>query len=173
MWLPATGTSDEELAELIEEARERILRGEPPVEPPLLRPRPRERRLPSLLEGLAVVAFAAVMLFVLLPDRGWSGLSSADQQRTERLLSQEAAEIAGHEVDVRCDASGQAVGIVQHADGVAEVGGRRALLDARDLLPPAPAPLRGRRRARSARPHVRSPSSPTRRGTCTASATRA
>ena len=128
VWLPATGKSDEELAELIEEARERIRRGEPPVEPPPLRPRPRQRRLPSLLEGFAVVAVAAVILFVLLPDRGWSGLSSAEQQRTERLLSEEAAEIAGHEVDVRCDASGQAVGIVQHADGVAEVGGRRALL---------------------------------------------
>ena len=132
VWLPATGTSDEELAELIEEARERILRGEPPVEPPLLRPRPRERRLPSLLEGLAVVAVAAVMLFVSLPDRGWSGLSSADQQRTlSGCCRRRLAEIAGHAVDVRCDASGQAVGIVQHADGVAEVGGRRALHDAR------------------------------------------
>ena len=128
VWLPATGKSDEELAELIEEARERLRRGEPPVEPPPLRPRPRQRRLPSLLEGIAVVAAAAVLLFVLLPDRGWSGLSSADQRRTERLLSEEAGAIAGHEVDVRCDASGEAVGIVQHADGVAEVGGRRSLL---------------------------------------------
>ena len=75
-----------------------------------------------------MVAVAAAILFVLLPDRGWSGLSSGEQLRTERLLSREAAEIAGHEVDVRCDAEGEAVGIVQHAEGVAEVGGRRALL---------------------------------------------
>ena len=29
---------------------------------------------------------------------------------------------------VRCDARGEAVGVVQHADGIAEVGGRNALL---------------------------------------------
>jgi hypothetical protein len=128
VWLPATGLSDEELAELIEEARERMRRGEPPVEPARLRPRPPRRRLPSLVESVVFVAAVAVLLFVLLPDRGWSGLSAADQRRTERLLSAEAAVIAGHEVDVRCDAAGEAVGVVQHADGIAEVGGRRALL---------------------------------------------
>jgi hypothetical protein len=128
VWLPATGRSDEELDELIEEARERLRRGEPAVEPPPLHPRPPRRRLRALLEGAAVVAAAAVILFVLVPDRGWSGLDSTEQLRTERLLSQEAAEIAGHEVDVRCDARGEAVGIVQHADGVAEVGGTDAYL---------------------------------------------
>ena len=128
VWLPATGKSDEELDELIEEARERLRRGEPAVEPPPLRPRPPVRRLPALLEGAAVVGATAVILFVLLPDRGWSGLESTEQLRTERLLSQEAAEIAGHRADVRCDARGEAVGVVQHAEGVAEVGGTDAYL---------------------------------------------
>lgn len=128
VWLPATGRSDEELDELIEQARERILRGEPPVEPPPLRPRPPRSRVPSLLEGAAVVGAAAVILFVLLPDRGWDGLSAGEQLRTEELLSRTAGEIAGREVDVRCDAEGKAVGVVQHADGIAEVGGTRALL---------------------------------------------
>ena len=129
VWLPATGRSDEELAELIEEARARLRRGEPPVEPPPLRPRgtPR-RRLLARLEGAAVVAAAAVLLFVLLPDRGWSGLDSAERLRTEELLSRLAGQIARHDVDVRCDAEGEAVGVVQHAEGIAEVGGRRALL---------------------------------------------
>ena len=128
VWLPATGKTDEELDELIEEARERVRRGEPAVEPPPLRPRPRARRLPALVEAAAVVGAAGVILFVLLPDRGWDGLESTERLRTERLLSQEAAEIAGHAVDVRCDARGEAVGVVQHADGVAEVGGRQAFL---------------------------------------------
>jgi hypothetical protein len=129
VWLPATGKSDEELDELIEEARERLRRGEPAVEPPPLRPRPPRRpSIRAALEGAAVVAVAGVILFVLLPDRGWSGLDSADQLRTERLLSREAAEIAGHDVEVHCDARGEAVGIVQHADGLAEVGGRNAYL---------------------------------------------
>ena len=128
VWLPATGKTDEELDELIEEARERVRRGEPPIEPPPLRPRPRARRLPALVEAAAVVGAAGVILFVLLPDRGWDGLESTERLRTERLLSQEAAGIAGHDVDVRCDARGEAVGVVQHADGVAEVGGRQAFL---------------------------------------------
>ena len=38
------------------------------------------------------------------------------------------ARIAGHEARIRCDGQGEAVGIVQHADGVAEVGGTNAFL---------------------------------------------
>ena len=44
------------------------------------------------------------------------------------MLSFEAARIAGHAADVHCDARGDAVGVVQHADGIAEVGGRNAYL---------------------------------------------
>jgi len=126
VWLPATGKSEAELLELIEEARERLRRGEPAVKPPVARPRPPRRRLLAPLEGVAAVAVAGLVLFVLLPDRGWNGLERDEQLRTERLLSDSAAAIAGHEADVRCDAEGQAVGVVQHSDGLAEIGGRRA-----------------------------------------------
>ena len=130
VWLPATGKTDEELEELIEESRERLRRGEDPVAPaadpvPSLAPR---RRLVPKLEGLAVLGGLAFVLFVLVPDRGWNGLDRADQERTESLLSAEASSIAGHEARVRCDAEGDAVGIVQHSDGVAEVGGANAFL---------------------------------------------
>jgi hypothetical protein len=92
-------------------------------------PRPAPaRRERSLWEGAAVLGLVAVLLFVFAPDRGWSTLSAEEQARTEARLSAEAARIAGHRADVRCDAEGEAVGIVQHADGLAQVGGTRAFL---------------------------------------------
>jgi len=47
--------------------------------------------------------------------------------RALRVL-REASLIAGHPAQVTCDDSGQQVGYVQDADGVAEVGGRQAYL---------------------------------------------
>ena len=73
------------------------------------------------MAGLVVLAVA---LFVL-PDRGWDS-STRPSRRAEARLSAEAARIAGHEARVHCDAEGEAVGIVQHADGLAEVGGTNA-----------------------------------------------
>ena len=95
----------------------------------MIRPRPPARdRLMARLEGIAVVAVLAFLLFVALPDGGWSGLDESDRDKTEALLSTEAARIAGHTARVRCDAGGDAVGVVQHADGLAEVGGTNAYL---------------------------------------------
>jgi len=131
VWLPVGGRSEEEVLELIEESRERLLRGEPAYEPrPAPAPPPRQRgpRRLARLEGLAVLGAVAFVLFVLLPDAGWDGLDESERARTEALLSSEAARIAGHDARVRCDAEGRAVGIVQHADGLAEVGGSNAFL---------------------------------------------
>jgi hypothetical protein len=92
------------------------------------RERPAPGWLPRLELGAAVAAVLTVLVFVLLPEGGWSSLDASEQARTERRLSTEAARIAGHRADVRCDARGEAVGVVQHADGIAEVGGTRAFL---------------------------------------------
>ena len=95
---------------------------------------PRERRAPRPASRLRlrtlVVAGLAVLALVLfvLPDRGWDGLDEAEQRRTEARLSAEAGRISGHAARVHCDAEGEAVGIVQHADGLAEVGGTNAYL---------------------------------------------
>ena len=80
---------------------------------------------------IVVVALLAALVFVLvfvLPDRSWGDLDESDRARTEARLSAEAARIAGHTARVHCDAEREAVGIVQHADGVAEVGGTNAFL---------------------------------------------
>jgi hypothetical protein len=92
------------------------------------RERPAQGWLPRLELALAVAAVLTVLVFVLLPDGGWSSLDSSEQARTEARLSAEAATIAGHRAEVHCDARGEAVGVVQHADGVAEVGGTNAFL---------------------------------------------
>lgn len=96
-------------------------------EAPWKPPAPR-RRLLSRLEGVAVLTALAVVLLVLVPERGWRGLDRADRTQTEALLSSEAGRIAGHAARVHCDAKGEAVGIVQHADGVAAIGGTDAYL---------------------------------------------
>lgn len=108
VWLPEGAESEEE------------------VEPPKP-PRPRAPLL-GRLEGVAVVAALAFVLLVLVPRGGWDGLGADDRARTEALLSVEAGRIAGHEASIHCDARGEAVGVVQHADGIAEVGGRNAYL---------------------------------------------
>jgi hypothetical protein len=131
LWVPAAGKSDEEVLQLIEEQREAMRRGEPgervPAELPVARARP-QRRLLARLEGVAVLGALAFVLLVLVPDGGWRDLDRADQEKAEERFSSEAAAIAGHQARVHCDAEGEAVGIVQHADGVAEVGGTDASL---------------------------------------------
>jgi hypothetical protein len=93
-------------------------------------PRPARRRAPLLgrLEGVAVLAALAFVLLVLVPRGGWDGVGADDRARTETLLSAEAARIAGHDTSIHCDARREAVGVVQHSDGIAEVGGRNAYL---------------------------------------------
>ncbi len=108
VWLPEGAESEEDVEE----------------------PRPPRSRASLLgrLEGVAVVAALAFVLLVLVPRGGWDGVNADDRSRTEALLSTEAARIAGHEASIHCDARGDAVGVVQHADGIAEVGGRNAYL---------------------------------------------
>jgi len=132
VWLPATGKTDAEIQELIEESRERLLRGEDVDDPhetqtPLSPPSRRRRLLPRL-EGLALLGVLAFVLLVLIPEGGWDGLDQIERDETEALLSSEARRISGHVARVHCDAEGEAVGIVQHADGVAEVGGSNPYL---------------------------------------------
>jgi hypothetical protein len=122
VWVPA-GADDEDQEYEAYDDEDDGAGHEEPASPPARR-RPRLARV----EGVIALAALGLALLLFLPDRGWRGLDDAAQARTERLLSEEASRIAGHEARIRCDAKGEEVGIVQHADGVAEIGGTNAFL---------------------------------------------
>jgi hypothetical protein len=87
-----------------------------------------EARPPDLryaLEAVAAVAVVAGLLYYASRPHGWDAVSAADRARAETVFSREASRIAGHPAQVGCDTSGEHVGFVQDADGVATVGGRQ------------------------------------------------
>jgi hypothetical protein len=81
-----------------------------------------------LAEALVAVAIVAGILFYASRPHGWNAVSDANRARAEAVFSREASKIAGHPANVVCDTSGAHVGIVQEADGAAQVGGRTAYL---------------------------------------------
>jgi hypothetical protein len=91
-------------------------------------PRVRRRVWSRLLGPALLLAAVGLIVWGVSVQRGWSALDSATHARVQRELSREARSIAGHPAQVICDTSGHHVGAVQEADGLAEVGGRRAWL---------------------------------------------
>ncbi len=86
------------------------------------------RYLRRLAEALAAIAIVAGILFYASRPHGWDAVSKANRARAEAVFSREATKIAGHPAGVICDTSGGHVGVVQDADGAAQVGGRVAYL---------------------------------------------
>lgn len=76
-----------------------------------------------LLVGLAVIGALALVFWFVEGRTGWDSLSVETRTEAQERFSAEASVIAGKPVRVRCDESGEYVGAVQHADGVAAVGG--------------------------------------------------
>jgi hypothetical protein len=90
---------------------------------------PRPRRVRSrLLQALVVLAVLGGVFWLDARGSHWQRLSSSARAATLAVLDREASRIAGHRATVICDTSGRHVGYVQDADGLAEVGGRRAWL---------------------------------------------
>jgi hypothetical protein len=127
LWIPYSGESDEEVDALIASARERPDEGAVVVETP------DERRLvwPAVrrfVTGLGVIGALALALWVVESRTGWDSLDGDTRAEAVARFSDEASRIAGKPVIIRCDESRDYVGLVQHADGVAAVGGDRAYL---------------------------------------------
>jgi hypothetical protein len=120
------GEAGDELDGPIADTREHAEPGYRPASPVFER---RGRRpMPQLLLGLAVIAALAAIVWATDRRGGWNGLDAETRAEAANRFSAEASRVAGHPVTIRCDDSGDYVGAVQHADGVAAVGGRLAYL---------------------------------------------
>ena len=129
LWIPYSGETDDELREIIDQAREGP---EEDVAAPTAEADPeRERvRLPlrRLVTGLGLIGALALIFWVVESRTGWNGLDESTRAEAAARYSEEASRIAGKPVTIRCDEAGEYVGAVQHADGVAAVGGELAYL---------------------------------------------
>jgi hypothetical protein len=128
VWIPYSGEQDEELAALIDQAREA-----PEEEAaPAVEPEPeRERLRPPLrrfVAGLGLIGALALTFWFVESNTGWNGLDVSTRAEATARFSEEASRVAEKPVTIRCDESGDFVGAVQHADGVAVVGGDLAYL---------------------------------------------
>lgn len=127
LWIPYSGESDEELDALIASARE-LPDDEEPVELSTLERRRVWPPVRGFLTGLAVIGGLALVLWFVDSRTGWKSLNGDTRLEAVARFSGEASRIAQKPVTIRCDEARDYVGFVQHADGVALVGGDRAYL---------------------------------------------
>jgi hypothetical protein len=103
-------------------------------EPPELEPEPeptvaaRRGPLRGFAWGVGVIAALALAVWLVESRTGWDSVSGERRLAAVERFSDEASRIAGKPVTIRCDESRDYVGFVQHADGIAIVGGDRAYL---------------------------------------------
>ena len=93
---------------------------------------------------MAVIATLALAAWWIESRTGWDSVAGERRLAAVERFSDEASRIAGKPVSIRCDESRDYVGFVQHADGIAIVGGDRAYLTPGDLPRPVPARVPGR-----------------------------
>jgi hypothetical protein len=78
--------------------------------------------------GLGLIAVLVLAIWLIDGRTGWDSLDGPTRAEAAARFSAEASRIAAKEVSIYCDESRDYVGAVQHADGVAIVGGDRAYL---------------------------------------------
>ena len=129
LWIPYSGETEEELQELLDEARE-LPEEEEPVAVVEADPERERMRLPlrRFVVGLGLIGALALVFWYVESSTGWNGLDESTRAEAAARYSEEASRIAGKPVTIRCDEAGEFVGAVQHADGVAAVGGELAYL---------------------------------------------
>jgi hypothetical protein len=93
-------------------------------------PEPRRFLAPvrRFLVGLGLIGALLGAIWFVESRTGWDSLSRDTKDAAVSRFADEASRIAGKPVTIYCDESGDFVGAVQHADGVAVVGGERAYL---------------------------------------------
>jgi hypothetical protein len=78
--------------------------------------------------GVAVIGALVGAVLILDGSTGWSSVSGERRAEAVARFSDEASVIAEKSVSIRCDEARDYVGAVQHADGVATLGGDLAIL---------------------------------------------
>jgi hypothetical protein len=123
-------TLDEEEPAADEDVDEDLLDEEEGDEWENWEPEPRSylRPVRRFAVGVAVIAALAGLIWFVESRTGWDSLSGETRARAVERFSDEASRIAEKPVSIRCDESRDYVGAVQHADGVAVVGGELAIL---------------------------------------------
>lgn len=89
---------------------------------------PPSRRWRRLLTGVALIGTLAGAAWLVESRTGWESLDGPVRAEATSVFSDEASRIAGKPVAIRCDEAGDYVGVVQHTDGAATVGGELAFL---------------------------------------------
>ena len=127
LWIPYAGASPDEAEALIAEVLER-----PEEEVVAAAPLPESRRfwppVRRFLTGLAVIGVLVLTIWIVESRTGWDSIDGDRRVEAVARFSDEASTIAEKPVTILCDESRDYVGLVQHADGVAAVGGDRAYL---------------------------------------------
>jgi hypothetical protein len=125
IWVPYSGASAEELEALLEDVDDSSEDADEPETPDP------ERRSPlapvrRFVVALGVIAAVALAIWAVESRTGWDSLDASTRTEAVERFADEASLVAGKPVTIYCDESGDFVGAVQHADGVAEVGGDHA-----------------------------------------------
>jgi hypothetical protein len=95
---------------------------------PDAQPERRSSPVRRFLVGLGVIGLLVAAIWVVEDRTGWESVPGAARAEAVDRFSAEASRIAGKPVSIRCDEARDYVGAVQHADGVAIVGGEIAFL---------------------------------------------
>ena len=128
LWIPYAGESPDEAEALIAEVRERPVEEDMEVPAALLERRDVWPPIRRFLTGLAVIASLVLTIWIVESRTGWDSIDGDTRVEAVARFSAEASTIAEKPVTILCDESRDYVGLVQHADGVAAVGGDRAYL---------------------------------------------
>ena len=128
LWIPYAGESPDEAEALIAEVRERPAEEDVVAPVPLLESRRFWPPIRRFLTGLAVIVVLVLTIWIVESRTGWDSIDGDTRVEAVARFSDEASTIAEKPVTILCDESRDYVGLVQHADGVAAVGGDRAYL---------------------------------------------